>query len=213
MATALKNRKKKEPKKPAAARVPDAGPPVVEGEEPRSPVTAVTKRHESERSSNVSDETIREFCNKAAVAFGEFEKSNTETKRLQGIYREVLKSAKKQGVDQTAITWWLQNKKREPDEIDRETRNRNRVAKLMGMPIGTQLGLFEDAPPAGTTVATAVDQQQLTKQPTPYEIGYRQGIEGKAFAAGDLEGEAQAQALDGWQAAQAKLATSLGTSP
>lgn len=109
---------------------------------------------------NVTDETIEEFARKAVAAYRELEKRQAEAKSANGTYRSILKDAKNNGVDQDSIAWYIRQLKREPDDIDRETRNRNRIARVMGLPIGTQLGLFGD----GTTVATVVDETKIADQ-------------------------------------------------
>src|SRR5262249_54978257 len=85
----------------------------------------------------------------------------------------------------------------DPGDIDAETRRRNRLARLMALPIGTQLGLFDD----GMTVATAVDADKLLSR-DPYEEGKAMGLAGKAYSQGDWEGDPQIQHLNGWQEAQ-----------
>lgn len=164
-------------------------------------------------SSNVSDETIREFCDKAAVAFGEFETARDEMKQKQGVYRSVLKDAKQAGVDQGAIAWWLGARKREPDEIDRETRARNRVAQLMNLPIGTQLGLFED----GRTVATTIEDAQVVGDngraaDADYFDGLEAGRAGKPLSVCKHPEETPGhdEFLRGWKEAQAARVHEMG---
>lgn len=82
-------------------------------------------------------------------------------------YRSAIKVAKKigagLGLTTEDIVWSVQAIEREPDEIDAETRRRNKLAQLMALPIGTQLGMFED----GTSVATRVeDAKMATGDPT-----------------------------------------------
>lgn len=164
---------------------------------------------------NVTDETVREFCDKAALAHGEFETAVGEMKQKQGVYRAVLKDAKKAGVDNDAIAWWLQARKREPGDIDRETRARNRVAQLMNLPIGTQLGLFED----GRTVATTIEDEQRDAaaddskaRDDAYFDGLEAGKAGKPLSAGGYaEGtKAYDEFERGWGEAQAARAMEMG---
>lgn len=104
--------------------------------------------------SNVSNETIAEYTDKARQALAEFEEAQAEAKSLQASYRGVLKEAKKNGVDADSIRWYLKQTKREPEDIERELRNRARIAKIMGLPVGTQLDFFvEDAPLAANGAA------------------------------------------------------------
>jgi hypothetical protein len=87
--------------------------------------------------SNVTDDTIR----KHVVACGE---KKTALESAQGEYRASLKAAKSDGVSQSAIAWYLRARKLNVEDIDRETRERTRIAKIMLLPIGTQLGFFDD---------------------------------------------------------------------
>jgi ribosome modulation factor len=159
-------------------------------------------------SSNVSDATIIEFTNKAIKAHSEFEEKRGEAKKAQASYRAVLKDAKKAGVDQDSIVWLINARKREPEDIDRETRNRNRIAKLMALPIGTQLGLLDD----GSTVATAVDNE---KQAAPvadvagqaYSDGYEAGRVAKPHSDCPHAEETPLHTrwMDGWAKAQSDI--------
>jgi len=154
--------------------------------------------------SNVTDATIIEFTNKAIAAHADFEEKQAEAKKAQALYRATLKDAKKAGVDQDSIIWLIASRKREPGDIDRETRNRNRIAKLMQLPIGTQLGLLDD----GTTVATAVDDAKQAEQAdNSYFDGYEAGKLGKPHSSCEhAEGTQQRESwLDGWGKAQAEL--------
>lgn len=175
---------------------------------PPETVDMITKAQAAQRGSNISDQTIREYCVSARNRKGELDAARKGMQEANGRYRAVLKEAKKAGVDPAAVIWWLESRGRDPEEIDRETRSRNRVAKLMGLPIFTQLGLFDD----DTTVATAVDQAQLAAEDRdPYKEGYSLGWAGKAYSQGDWEGDGQVRHLDGWQAAQHALVGQLGT--
>lgn len=115
------------------------------------------KRKISAPPSNVTDETIREYCGKALAEKTNLEAKEFEAKSAKGAYRAVLKAAKSVGIDPDHIRWWLDARKQDVKEIDRATTWRNRVARIMGLPIGTQLGLFDD----GLTVAAAVDADKI----------------------------------------------------
>lgn len=154
---------------------------------------------------NVTDSTVQEFCSKALTAHGELETAREEMRSKQSAYRAVLKDAKKAGVETDSITWWIHARKREPGDIDRETRARNRVAKLMNLPIGTQLGLFEDC----KTVATAIEDDQrdrgVEKLPDDaYNEGLIAGTDGKPITVNPypLESAAFDQFEKGWGAGQ-----------
>lgn len=161
--------------------------------------------------SNVTDETIKEFCDRALAAKIELEKAEEEAKSKRGIYRQVLKDAKKAGVDQDAIAWWLAARKREPDDIDRETRNRNRIARLMGLPIGTQLGLWDD----GESVATKAENDRAgadaagTKADA-YADGLARGKAGKPMGDHGYTGELEDEYERGWKDGQYQIVQSMG---
>jgi hypothetical protein len=181
---------------------------------------------------NVSDETIEEFAQRALAARLELEAAQTKQKTANGVYRNVLKSAKAAGVDEDCIAWWIKERKREPEDINREIQWRNRIARIMGLPIGTQLGVdFE----TGETVASQVDQAQLSKGKRPrgrprkapakaantngsadpkaaYIIGYDLGKAGKSpsRAADKFDGPAAVQFQAGWQQGQKDRGRELG---
>lgn len=95
--------------------------------------------------SNVSADTKTEIIRDAVAAKAKVDTANGE-------YRAVLKRAKGLGMEPGDITWYIQARKRDIQDIDRETRRRNEIARLMGLPIGTQLGMFDDGQTVGATV-------------------------------------------------------------
>jgi hypothetical protein len=130
--------------------------------------------------SNVTDDTIREFYSRALAAMTDLEVANQERARANSVYRGVLKAAKKAGIDPADIIWRLSQRNRTTDEIDLETKRRNRLAMLTNLPLGTQLGMFDD----GTTVATAIEKGASGEEQTPTrdaaeEQGYQDGKLGK----------------------------------
>lgn len=138
----------------------------------------------------VSDETIREHCLKCSRFFSELQTAREGVSVAMGTYRAALKEAKKAGVSTQAISWYQATRNRDPEEVDRETRERNRLARVMGLPIGTQLGLFDD----GGTVAGAVDQAKIAaeqageKQPgDAFNEGLLAGKDGKALSTNPFE--------------------------
>ncbi len=173
---------------------------------------------------NVTDETIEEFGNKALTAKLEAEKKRDEAKTLDSMYRGVLKEAKKAGVDPDAIIWWLKARKRESEDLDREILWQNRIAKVMGLPIGTQLGVdFE----TGETIASTVDKAQIkrgrrARKPkltngeadpvAAYVLGYDIGLAGKSpkRPGSKLTGEAAIEFQKGWQQGTKDAAKDLG---
>ncbi len=64
------------------------------------------------------------------------------------------KDFKKAGGEKDDYDWYLGARRRDPDDIDNETRRRNRNAKFMNLPIGTQLGLLDD----GDSVAASIEK-------------------------------------------------------
>ena len=117
-------------------------------------------KHPLPMGGNVTDETVAEFGNKALAAKLEAEKKRDEAKTLDSQFRSVLKSAKAAGVDPDAVRWWLKARKMEPEDLDREILWQNRLARVMRLPIGTQLGVdFE----TGETIATQVDEKETRK--------------------------------------------------
>lgn len=177
---------------------------------------------------NVTDETIAEYGNKALTAKLEAEKKRDEAKSLDGQFRAVLKSAKDAGVDPDAIRWWLKARKQEPEDLDREIMWQNRMATVMGLPIGTQLGVdFE----TGETIASTVDKAQMRRSRggakgkprgkkgngvadvrAAYALGVDAGRNGKSpkTAGKGLTGEAAVEFQKGWQIGQQESARELG---
>jgi len=176
---------------------------------------------------NVTDETIAEFGNKALTAKLEAEKKRDEAKSLDGQFRAVLKSAKDAGVDPDAVRWWIKARKQEPEDLDREIMWQNRMAKVMGLPIGTQLGVdFE----TGETIASTVDKAQMRRTKgkagakrkangkgeadprAAYALGVETGRAGKSpkTAGKGLTGEAAVQFQRGWQVGQSEASRQLG---
>ncbi len=170
---------------------------------------------------NVTDETIAEFGNKALTAKLEAEKKRDEAKSLDGQFRAVLKSAKDAGVDPDAVRWWIKARKQEPEDLDREIMWQNRMAKVMGLPIGTQLGVdFE----TGETIASTVDKAQMRRAKgrggakrkangkgeadprAAYAMGVDAGRAGKSpkTAGKGLKGEAAIEFQKGWQIGPAR---------
>lgn len=145
----------------------------------------------------------------AEKAVKDAEPYKAEIKSAEGVFRAVLKDGKKKGVDPDDILWRLAQRARSPEEIDKETKRRNRLAFLTGLPIGTQLGIFEH----GDTIATAIEN---AAQGDPAEVALNLGREaGKAgkpqstcpYAEGTPQHESW---LDGWAAEQKKLALGVG---
>lgn len=112
---------------------------------------------------NVSDGTILEFWDKAVAAKAEADRKKAEFDSANGVFRTILKAADKAGVPKAALLWRLSKRNEDVADIDRHTAWCNRVARLTNLPIGAQLGLFEQD---GTTitVAAAVDKALIASR-------------------------------------------------
>lgn len=100
--------------------------------------------------SNVTDDTITA----AVMECGGFK---AELESAQGKYRNALKKWEERGVDAGTIAKILAIKKREIHDVENEFRRLNRYLRVLKIPIGAQLGLFED----GESVASKVDGDQI----------------------------------------------------
>lgn len=92
-----------------------------------------------------------------------------KVKGVMGSRKALLKDLQKFDVSRDDALWYLSSRKRDVEEIDRETRARNRIAKLMQLPIGAQLGMFDD----GDSVAKVIDSAD------PEQMGYDAALAGK----------------------------------
>jgi hypothetical protein len=178
-----------------------------------SPETRGRPRKRPMVMSNISDATIEEFGNRALTAKLEAERKRDEAKSLDSQFRSVLKDAKAAGVDPDSIRWWLKARKMEPEDLNREIEWQNRMAFVMGLPMGTQLGVdFE----TGETVAAQVDEKTTRKRRgngrakqekgeadprASYILGYDAGMAGKSAKTEGrgLTGKAAIQFQEGWQ--------------
>lgn len=147
-------------------------------------------------SHNVTDDAIKAWAGKIIKADIEKRAAKKEFDSKNGFYRQLFKDAGKEGVSAQALSWYMANRERDPAEIDRETKERNRVAKVMSLPIGTQLGLLDD----GSTVAGAVDQAKIREAETgsaepPYDQGKQAALDGKTLSANPF-----AEESDDWNA-------------
>src|SRR5215470_17499025 len=118
-------------------------------------------KHPMPFDSNVTDETVAEFGQRALAAKLDHEQFVEDAKKANGAYRAVLKDAKKAGVDPDAVVWWLKARKMEPEDLNRQINWQNRMAMVMNLPMGTQLGWDLET---GETVAHVVDEKQLKRR-------------------------------------------------
>lgn len=124
---------------------------------------------------NLSDDTIRELLYGAVALDKDVQILLKEVATARSAYSNHKKKAKKLGLEPDDVTWYVAQCKREPEDIDRETRRRTRIARATKLPITAQLGLFDD----GTTVAAAIDQDAIAALPD-----YEKMTSEEAYAAG-----------------------------
>lgn len=103
------------------------------------------------------EEIFQDHYPQILIAKVESEKKDEEARKVRAGYRATLKAFKKAGGNVDALTAALAVRNRDPDEVTREWRDINRYARLMNLPIGAQLGLFED----GQTVATKGENDKI----------------------------------------------------
>ena len=94
------------------------------------------------------------------AAKASLDEAQTVAKSANSVYRSALKAAKKEGLNIDAYIRVMNDQKREIDEVERDNRDYNAIARLAGFPIGSQLGLFD----VGVSVATMVDQDKIAEQ-------------------------------------------------
>ncbi|MCA3246945.1 MAG: hypothetical protein ING19_20735 [Azospirillum sp.] len=91
-----------------------------------------------------TEQQKREALEFLEAKHADLEAAKATLTRANGSYRKQLKEAAKVLGKETAdLVWLMSAKKREPEDIDRETRRRNELARFAGLKLGTQLGLFE----------------------------------------------------------------------
>jgi hypothetical protein len=90
----------------------------------------------------------------------ELEKAQATAKKAGGVYRNALKSFKKAGGNIEMLIAVMRDNDREIDEVERDLKDYNAYCILIGLPVGTQLGLFDK----DTTVATKVDEARIAEQ-------------------------------------------------
>lgn len=184
----------RKPKAPKARKPPK--------EKKQTPAKAAEAR------SNLTDDTLRELLYGAVALDKDVQILLKEVATARSAYSNHKKKAKKLGLDPDDVSWYVAQCKREPEDIDRETRRRNHIAVATGLPITAQLGLFDD----GTTVATAIDERELAAQPDhermtseeAYAAGagaYRASQTWEAVPFKDDSDPRRASWLAGWDAA------------
>jgi hypothetical protein len=167
---------------------------------------------------NTPDEILRNYLSDAVAADVELKKATDEAavyrvkvNAARGKYRKVHREASDAGCDTAGIRWYVENRGRSPEEIDAETRSRNRVARLMGLPIGTQLGMFHD----GETIASKVDGDILAEGHDAQAEGRTAGEAGRAADTNPYDRNSRngIRWMQGWDDAQFELRQGIGRGP
>jgi ribosome modulation factor len=166
----------------------------------------------------VTDETVREFGRRIRARKLDADHDREQAKKSNGAYRAELKAAKAAGVDPDALRWWLQAAAMEPEDLERTITWQNRVARVMELPVGTQLSWNVE------TGETVIPTGKKTKQDrkangkgnadprAAYVAGYDAGVAGKSpkRTGQQFTGEAATQFQAGWQQGQKDAAKQLG---
>lgn len=189
----------------ARNRAKDRQEEAPEGEE----AEAEDAEAENAPKSNVTDETVLTCTQEAVAAYDAMAAMQDKVTKLRGKYRAKLKDAKALGVDPDAIRAYIKDRERDPLEVDRELRDRMRVARLMGLPIGTQLSIFENGASPASHVDTAEISKRLVKEAA--KLGKKHGSEGKEHNGGNFgTNQAASEAYDAaYKKAQAKNAAGI----
>lgn len=181
--------------------------PAAEGERkpgrPRRPKVKDTIRTYTEQEKT-------EAKNRAITAYAEYlSKQGAMRNSAKAVTAAIKEIATMTGDSKKAVRWALENRNREPKDIDAETRERTRMAQFFGMPIGSQLGLFAD----GESVASKVEggngamstEESLKRARLD---GVQAGLDGKSREAGNphqVVGSPEYLAWDnGWLEGQAE---------
>lgn len=122
----------------------------------KAPVDAPEPVEETEKpGSNIPDKTVLKFSTDALRLWQSAQKLKEQYDSANGAYRAKLKDAKGAGIDPAAITRYIKNRDKDPSDLDREDREYYRVARLMGLPVGTQLDIWAES----GSPAKAVDEE------------------------------------------------------
>lgn len=131
-----------------------------------------------------SDQEKTEAKNRAITAYTEYlSAQGTMRNRAKAVTSTIKEVATMTGMSKAAVRWALENRQRDPKDIDTETRERTRMALFFGMPIGTQLGMEFD----GQSVAEKLETgEQPTDGMSSTERAHAQG-----YAVGKAAGDKQ----------------------
>ena len=153
---------------------------------------------------NVTDDTKLEYFRDAERAFQDVEAAQREVKSAMGTYRGVLKRAKKAGVSTEAITFTLQARRLDSDDLKKREQEKARMMALAGVWPSIDQDLFADFKPTRETVDKNKDAISASRA---YDDGVFHGNEGKNRVLNPhLQGSENFDAWDrGWIAGQAKI--------
>jgi ribosome modulation factor len=155
-------------------------------------------------STNITDATRIDFLRRATRAKQELESAEREAKSLRGSYRAVLKEGKAAGVTPDEITFALQMRFMDPDEIMIMQRNRIRILALSGIMPTIQQDLF-GAPEHN--IALSDEEKEKIAAERAYDDGYFRGNNGDNRTTNpNFQGTETFDAWErGWIAGQAKI--------
>lgn len=153
--------------------------------------------------SNVSDATRLDYFRKALKAKQQLEQAQGEVKAANGVYRAVLKDAKKAGVTPDELTFALAARHIDSDELLLQERNRIRMLAISGVMPTIQDDLFETM----KIEVSAEDQEAVTAE-LAYDDGVKSGANGKTRSFNPhFQGSDKYDAWDrGWIAGQKTIA-------
>jgi hypothetical protein len=157
---------------------------------------------------NVTDQTRLDFYRKALKAKQESEAADREAKAARGVYRAVLKDAKKAGVSTDSITFALAARHIDGDELLIEQRERMRMLAISGVMPTIQTDLFEGV---GKKPDLSEEEAGKIAVDRAYDDGYFSGNNGVSRSLNKhFQGTEEFEAWErGWVAGQAKIITTL----
>ncbi|HVI92304.1 MAG TPA: hypothetical protein VM659_28700 [Dongiaceae bacterium] len=149
---------------------------------PEKATAKVTASAQPPAPNALTDKQTKDFAVKAVrleKAYQETrERCTGEISSAQGLYRAHLKDFKKQGGNPDILTKFIALAKRDPEEVARETRQLNQLAKLMELPLFAHLGVMDD----GRTTATAIEDDKGDPLARLEAEGYASGKAGKTMS-------------------------------
>jgi len=127
--------------------------------------------------------------------------------QAKAVTKGIAEVAKMTGEEKGAVRWGVENRKRDPKEIDAEHRARTRIARFFKIPIGTQIGLFDD----GATVAAKIENADAAAIEATKQAGYAAGRAGFDLEHKHAEGSPAALAFEvEWRRGQRENLSNIG---